>query len=146
MLVQLNSVDFDFAGETILSNVTWQVNRGDKIGLVGPNGCGKTTVLRLMAGELVVERGEVARLTGCRVGYLKQEETPGKEERLEDALLEPFGRVLDLNREVAALEAELVDRPSDPSVLARYGRAQHEYEALGGYGLRSRVQELVRDL
>ncbi len=72
MLISFDNVQFGFNGETLLENVSFAINESDRIGLIGGNGEGKTTLIRLMLGELEVERGEVFVKNGIRVGYLAQ--------------------------------------------------------------------------
>ena len=61
-----------FALQTLFQNVTFSLNAGDRIGLVGPNGCGKTTLLRVITGEIPADAGHVTLASDCRLGYLPQ--------------------------------------------------------------------------
>jgi ATP-binding cassette subfamily F protein 3 len=72
-LILIQDVFLAFGDRTLFDEVSFQVNEGDRVGLVGPNGTGKTTLLRLILGELTPDRGEVRRLKGIRLGYLPQE-------------------------------------------------------------------------
>jgi ATPase subunit of ABC transporter with duplicated ATPase domains len=109
-----------FALKSLFSDVTFNVNHGDRVGLVGPNGCGKTTLLRIIANEEAADSGHVARSHGTRIGYLPQ----GFEISARASVAEVIGRV---SGDVAALESELVDltqalaiRPNDASLQIRY--------------------------
>ncbi len=72
MLISLDNLSFGFNGGTLLENVTFSLNEGDRVGLIGGNGEGKTTLIRLILGELDVEEGTVFKKNGIRVGYLAQ--------------------------------------------------------------------------
>ena len=109
-----------FALTTLFSDVTFNINTGDRVGLVGPNGCGKTTLLRIMAGEETADAGRVTRDPELRVGYLPQ----GFELDAAEAVGGVVGRA---SGDAAALEAELVrlsqalaERPDDKTVQRRY--------------------------
>ena len=72
MLVTFNDVNFAYAGNPILSNITFSVNEGERVGLIGENGAGKTTLLKLIGGELLPESGEIQRKNGASFGFLQQ--------------------------------------------------------------------------
>ena len=72
MLLSLDNVSFGFGGTPLLENISFSVNEGDRIGLIGANGEGKTTLIRLMLGELDVESGSIFKKNGARIGYLAQ--------------------------------------------------------------------------
>ena len=72
MLVSATKLHFGYAGEPLLEEITFQLNEGDRVGLIGPNGEGKTTLLKLILGELTPESGEIFRKNGMRIGYLAQ--------------------------------------------------------------------------
>ena len=72
MLVSAEKASFGFCGETLLENITFTLSEGDRVGLIGANGEGKTTLLRLILGELECESGEIFRKNGISIGYLAQ--------------------------------------------------------------------------
>ena len=72
MLLSLDNVSFGFLGDTLLENLTFSIHEGDKIGLIGANGEGKTTLIRLLVNELEVETGTLFKKNGIRIGYLAQ--------------------------------------------------------------------------
>jgi ATP-binding cassette subfamily F protein 3 len=109
-----------FALTSLFSDVTFNINSGDRIGLVGPNGCGKSTLLRIMAGEERADAGQVTRDADLRLGYLPQ----GFELEAGDTVGGVVGRA---SGDVAALEAELVSlaqalarQPEDAGLQGRY--------------------------
>jgi ATP-binding cassette subfamily F protein 3 len=145
MLAQLADVTFGYPGTEIFSGLTWQVNPGDRIGLVGPNGCGKSTMLRLLDGRLTPDRGQVARARGLSLAYLKQSQEFEGQGRIFEALLKPFERLLAQRDELARLEKQL-ETDHDDKTIARYGALQEAYARDGGYTLESRAKALAHDL
>lgn len=147
MLV-VNDVSKAFGDLTVLEQVTFTVNRGDRLGLVGPNGCGKTTLLRIMAGLLPPDRGSVAPVpSSTRVGYLPQALTPPENATVEDVLLsltdrEPPPEVR-LERVAAAManaSGEELDR-----LMATYDRILAELSAAGGYDRGARLKAVMAE-
>lgn len=146
MLIQLQNVSFGYAGYEILKDVTWGVGQGEKIGLVGPNGCGKSTMLHLLRGEINPDSGDVSCIRGVRVGYLAQTEPMLKERTLADSLLAPFEEVLNIRSKMRRLESLLEKEPEDKDLLQQYGVCGVEYERLGGYTLEQRIEVLLDEL
>ncbi len=72
MLLSANKLTFGYAGETLLEDLSFQLNEGDRVGLIGANGEGKTTLLKLILGELIPDNGEIFRKNGMQIGYLAQ--------------------------------------------------------------------------
>ena len=72
MLVASENLNFGFLGESLLENINFTLSEGDRVGLIGGNGEGKTTLLRLILGELDAESGKLFRKNGAKIGYLAQ--------------------------------------------------------------------------
>jgi ATP-binding cassette, subfamily F, member 3 len=146
-MLSVNNISKMYGIEPILSRVSFTINRGDRLGLVGPNGCGKTTLLRIITGAEKSDSGSI-RLTpaGLRVGYLPQGLTPDDDETLGDFLgLDQDGLSL-LGREVEQLAEAFSCAPDRLDLQHAYdlaldhlavesGRAQRAPEALAGLGL-----------
>ena len=72
-MFQISDLSKSFGGRSLFEGVTWQINPGDRWGLVGPNGVGKTTLLKMLAGEDPIEHGSISKQRNIRLGYLAQE-------------------------------------------------------------------------
>ena len=72
MLISADNLSFGFNGGSLLENICFTINEGDRIGLIGANGEGKTTLIRLILGELEPEGGSLFKKNGIRIGYLAQ--------------------------------------------------------------------------
>lgn len=125
------------------------LNRGEKIGLVGPNGSGKTTLFRMMTGEEQPDEGQVVVEKGMTVGYFNQDvgEMSGRSAVAE--VMEGAGPVSEVAAELRQLEAAM----SDPgrmdemdAIIERYGEVQARYEELDGYALEGRAREVLDGL
>lgn len=151
--ISLANATLILGAKIIFSSLTWEIQHDQKIGLVGPNAAGKSSLFRLIIGEYYAEPGgTVSRAKGVTVGYL-----PQQPEFDPSALA--FQLALDGNPRVAELEKALVDietRLSDPSVyedikaltrtLELHEKNLSEYEALGGASYPERVRDLLRGL
>jgi ATP-binding cassette subfamily F protein 3 len=143
-LAQFADVHFGYPGTDILVGASLLIKPGDRLALVGPNGTGKSTALRLLSGELSPDAGDVRVLGRQTVSYLKQSQEFRGQGRLLDALLEPFADLQRLHDEMVALEPRLA--AADPADLARYGELQERYQLGGGYEIESRVKRLTADV
>jgi ATP-binding cassette subfamily F protein 3 len=143
-LAQFADVHFGFPGKEILTGASLLIRPGDRLALLGPNGTGKSTVLKLLAGELAADAGDVRVLGRFTVAYLQQSQQQSGAGSVMDALLEPFAHLHAMHDEMVALEARLGD--GDPSDLKRYGELQERYRVEGGYEIESRVRTLTEEV
>jgi ATP-binding cassette subfamily F protein 3 len=140
-VLQLVDVGKRYGHKLLFEGIGWHVRRGERIGLVGPNGCGKTTLLTIMAGRLETDSGSVVVTRGVTVGLLDQEHqfTPGRTvlqevQRASDVLQ-------DLQTELADLEGRL--DTASPATLERYGELQNQFETLGGYRAETEARRML---
>jgi ATP-binding cassette subfamily F protein 3 len=120
--------------------------------LVGPNGCGKTTLLRLLAGIEQPDSGQLSRARALRIGYLPQEALPPSlpgvqaETRLWDFCLEALAELRRQEAELATLEAAMADPRQAEEAMARYGPMQEAFERAGGYTYANRIKRVLTGL
>ena len=143
-LAQFADAYFSYPGTEILAGASLLVRPGDRLALLGPNGTGKSTVLKLLAGELQLDAGDVRVLGRQTVAYLRQSHQLGGQGTVLDALLEPFAHVQALHEELQRLETRLGE--ASEAELKRYGDLQERYRVQGGYDLEARVRELTQDV
>jgi ATP-binding cassette subfamily F protein 3 len=143
-LAQFADVHFGFPGKEILTGASLLIRPGDRLALLGPNGTGKSTVLKLLAGELAADSGDVRVLGRFTVAYLQQSQQQAGDGSVIDALLEPFSHLHAMHDEMIALEGRL--GAADPADLKRYGELQERYRIDGGYEIESRVRALIEEV
>jgi ATP-binding cassette subfamily F protein 3 len=124
----------------VLSGASLSVEAGEKIGLVGRNGVGKTTLLEILSGNLEADSGSVERVGGAKVGMTSQSLYTGERGRLsvEQEIISAFEPLIERESELNELESRLSENPS-ADLLERYGRLQGEFERAGGYEHRARA-------
>ena len=143
-LAQYADVHFGYPGTEILTGASLLIRPGDRLALVGPNGTGKSTALRLLAGDLAPDSGDARILGRASVSYLRQSQEFVGRGLLIDALLEPFADLQKLHDEMVAIEPRLGE--GNPNDLQRYGDLQDRYQRGGGYEIESRVKRLTADV
>src|SRR3954471_13289226 len=148
-MISFTNVTKQYGAQILFVEASFQINPGEKVGLVGPNGSGKTTIFRLITGEEVADEGEVSVPKKLTVGYFRQdvEEMSGRSV-LDEAIL-GSGRTGDLHHELEQLNRAMSDAgPNDDMerILARFGEVQEAYEHLGGYALEAQAREVLYGL
>ncbi len=141
----LNKVTKAYPGKVVLDAVDFQVDAGQRIGLVGANGAGKTTLLRILAREIEADYGEIQLARNSRLGYVRQTDQLGGAHTLEEALLEPFENLLKLHEKMEKVAHEM-ETASTPKLLEEWGDLQHAYEAGGGYEFETELKVVAHGL
>ena len=131
--ISVRELKIGFAqGESILNGVTFDVNAGERIGILGKNGCGKTTLFRILTGELRRDEGEVAVAPGRRLGLISQIPVYPEGWTTGQVLRDAFRRLDAIAARMDEL-TERMERDSSPALLHEYDRLQDDYRRLGGY-------------
>ncbi|MDQ7007809.1 MAG: ABC-F family ATP-binding cassette domain-containing protein [Acidobacteriota bacterium] len=153
-MLSLAAISRSVGGRTLFEDVSWTIHPGDRIGLVGPNGCGKTTLLRIIAGVDEPDRGRIRRRRGLHVAYLPQEVEAELHPRTSvlEAALSGADHVRELGREIEALAERMaeLDARGDAAALAEvaatYGERRSLFEWFGGDGLEARARVVLGGL
>jgi ATP-binding cassette, subfamily F, member 3 len=129
----------DVAGAPLLRDVSFKVERGDRLTVAGRNGSGKTTLLRMLAGEASIDFGQLVLAKGTRVALHDQRPPRERDLTLRDYVLSGRADLIALERELEELERAMAGGDAAAATLERYARAQERLELAGGYTWRERA-------
>ena len=145
MLVRLQDVSKSYGGETVLEGVSLQIENRDRVGLVGPNGCGKTTLLKLIEGQLEANHGHVTTRSGLALASIPQvPELPG-EPTVVDETLSVFRSLQETERELGRLRERLSEAKEGENLRLseHYADLQTHFEHMGGYDYPARTEAVL---
>ena len=132
MKLQLSNIQKSFGAKTVLAGANFQVRDNEKIALVGRNGCGKTTLMKIICGQENYDSGTRMVLNGTNIGYLAQITFVDEEKTVYEELLTAFDKVRELEKQLNE-QAEVLKTDSSEKQLAKYDALQTRFEALNGY-------------
>ena len=133
-------------GHNVLDGLTFQIDQGERVGLLGRNGAGKTTLFKILTGELDYDEGQVTVGQGRRVGLISQIPVYPAGYTVEDVLRSAFARLHALAEEMESLTARMAAGESDERILKRYGALSEKFEVFGGYDTDVAVNKIARGL
>jgi ATP-binding cassette subfamily F protein 3 len=141
-----------YGAQDVLTGITVTIPHQARIALVGSNGVGKTTLLRLLIGLETPDSGSIQRARGLRIGYLPQEVGYSRSRKVEldntlwEFSLEAFDEIRKQEAEIARLEAAMADPQLAEDAITRYGELQETFERAGGYTYPVRIRQVLRGL
>ncbi|WP_207512683.1 ABC-F family ATP-binding cassette domain-containing protein [Longitalea luteola] len=154
MLAGLTNVTFEFGARVIVEDATWHIQPNERIGLIGYNGTGKSTLLKLLVGQYQASAGTVERSRGTTIGYLHQDLLSfDTSDSILQVALGAFERVMQLEKEIEELGKQLENSPASgiseaetEVLLHKYSDKLHELETLGGYNIHHKTEEVLQGL
>ncbi|MFZ1702369.1 MAG: ABC-F family ATP-binding cassette domain-containing protein [Pyrinomonadaceae bacterium] len=142
MLFRLSDVTKSYGGNEILRGVSFQVNPGEKVGLVGRNGAGKTTIFRMLTGAESPDEGELVSINGLKLGLLEQHVELEPNETVHTAALSAFKHIHDIEAEMRRLEKVMETDHSDV-VLDKYADLQIAFEQADGFSYAAKAEAVL---
>ncbi|XMB86437.1 ABC-F family ATP-binding cassette domain-containing protein [Mycoplasmatota bacterium WC44] len=144
MDISVNNITKSFSIYDVLKGVSFHINKGEKIGIVGSNGCGKTTLFKIIKGIERPDSGEIFIRKGLKIGYLDQ--IPEYKDTVTKVLYQAFNDISDKKKQLNELEKELLENPNDDKLLKRYGHFQEHFTEIGGYDIETEFNKIIRGL
>jgi ATP-binding cassette subfamily F protein 3 len=147
MLAGFTNVTFEFGARAIIRNATWHIQPGERIGLIGYNGTGKSTLLKLLVGEYMPTGGVVERGKNVSIGYLHQDLLSAEiEKSILEVAMDAFENARSIEKELRRLEVELETKGDDMELLDKYSHLLHDFEVAGGYNMEHQAEEILHGL
>jgi len=148
-MIRLDNISKQNGHQILFIEASAALQRGEKIGLVGPNGSGKTTLFRMITGEELPDEGQVGVDRGVTIGYFSQDVGEMSGRSAADEVMDGAGPVSQVAAELRELEVAMGDPDQADNmdeIIERYGEAQGRFEELGGYALEGRAREVLAGL
>ncbi len=146
MLIGLQNVTFEFGARVIVEEATWHIHPGERIGLIGYNGTGKSTLLKLLVGQYTPSAGTVEKSRETTIGYLHQDLLSfDTNESILEVAMGAFEEIKKLEKEIEEL-GKILETSSDEKLLHDYSDKLHDLEVLGGYTIHHRTEEVLHGL
>jgi ATP-binding cassette, subfamily F, member 3 len=146
MLLGLQNVTFEFGARVIVEDATWHIQPNERIGLIGYNGTGKSTLLKVFTGQYLPSSGSVEKGKETTIGFLHQDLLSfDTEDSILQVALGAFENVLLLEKEIEKIGHEL-EQSSDEALAHLYADKLHELEILGGYNIHHKTEEILQGL
>ena len=142
--IELNNIKKNYGLKNVLDGVSFEIKTGEKIALIGDNGSGKSTILKIISGEEKEDSGKVNIRKEAEIGYLKQV-YPNEDDSIvvEEYLKRSFKKYFDMEKRLKELEVLMLDKNQNiENLIKRYGRLQEEYITLGGYELEEKFKKI----
>jgi ATP-binding cassette, subfamily F, member 3 len=150
-MISINQVSVHFGNFELFSNISFQINQRDRIGLVGKNGAGKTTLLKVLLGKVPTDHGEIAFSQDLKFGYLPQQMVHKNNKTVFDEALSAFAEVLDLEKKIAGTNHLLAERNDYQSqeyldLIHQLTEANERYQLLGGASIHADLEQTLTGL
>ena len=145
--ISLNNIKKSFGFNTLLEGFNLEVKTGERVSLIGVNGCGKTTILNIISKEENIEEGSIAIRNGSTIGYLTQQpETIYNDKIVKDILYGSLKEILEEENTLKKYEQKMIENPTDMNLINKYLRVQEEYTRLGGYEMNTLIEKVSHGL
>jgi ATP-binding cassette subfamily F protein 3 len=149
-MIQLSSVGKHFGSKTLFQGLNWVVGNGERVGLVGGNGTGKSTLLKMLAGLEGPDEGDVSFVKGTTTGYLPQDGLTLSGRSVTEECLSVFAHLLDIEKEMESLTHKMAEvdpeGPEYQKVADRYHKIETKFQQHDGYRLEAQVGEVLNGL
>ncbi|MEI6816844.1 MAG: ABC-F family ATP-binding cassette domain-containing protein [Bacteroidota bacterium] len=145
-MIVLNNISFEFGSRYLYKDTSWHIKPKQKIGLIGANGTGKSTLLRIIVGEYSIEGGEITRRKDCKIGFLNQDLLSYQsDDDILTVACEAFERENQLHKEIDEILIRMEHDHSD-EIMHQLHDKQHEFDVLDGYNIKNKAEKVLEGL
>src|SRR5690606_36147637 len=145
-MLSINNLSYFIGGRPLYENASLHIKPKDKIGLIGLNGTGKSTLLRLIDGEFQPDGGEISKSNDCTLGFLNQDLLSYQsEDSILDVAMEAFKEAVDIHHEIDKVLHEMEVNYQD-KLVHKLTKLQDQFEALDGYTIQAKAEEILEGI
>lgn len=145
-MLSVNNLSYHIGSRTIFDEASLHIKPKDKIGLIGLNGTGKSTLLKIINGELTPDGGSISKSKDCSIGFLNQDQLSYQsDESILSVAMQAFQEETRLERKIEKLLKKIETDHSD-ALIHDLAKTQEKYEAMGGYSLQSKAEEILEGI
>jgi len=150
-MLNIHNLSISFQGEYLFEEITFKLSPGDRIGLIGKNGAGKSTMLKILAKELEPDSGQIAADKNLSIGFLKQDIDFVFGRTVLEESYEAFHEIKAIEARMEEINLQLVERTDYESdgyhqIMVDLNEVQHQYEILGGYNYQGETEKILQGL
>ena len=146
MLLTVQDLQKYFGAELCLTDIGFQLDAQDRVGVIGENGAGKTTLIKMITGELEPDSGTITLARGATVGYLEQNSVLDPTRTVYGEMENAFRPVLDAMAEMERVEREMAARPGDAALLERHAALSATVDAADGYHMDTQIKKILNGM
>lgn len=142
-LLEINKVKKEFGDTLLFDDVTFSIDKNDRVALIGNNGCGKTTLIKMILGQLDYEGGSIHIANSANIGYLSQGVIQNQNNTLYEELLHCFDDIINIQNKINDIQQRLKDNPNDDILLNEYGRLENILVYKNGYNYEYQIDLMI---
>ncbi len=148
MIFACKDIQKSYGIDTILEKVSFNIEDREKVAIVGVNGAGKTTVFKIITGEISADNGDMFIRKDASMGYLAQNFVIDKNITVYEEMLSVFNNIMDMEKNLRDMENKManVSEAELPKFMEQYSRLSHDFEQLNGYSYKSRIKGVLKGL
>ncbi len=145
-MLSINNLNYFIGSHILFEDASFQVNDGDKVGLVGLNGSGKTTLLKIISGEYTPDNGNIIRSNDCTIGYLNQDLLSVESDLpILEIVMDAFREIINLEHRIIQI-TKMLENEHDEKLIHELAELQDQYEIHEGYRIHSKAQEILEGI
>ena len=143
IIAQGHDLEKQFGANTLFKNVNFSIDANARIGLIGPNGVGKTTLLKIMTGEEEATHGDFTINKNIDVGYIAQENGLNESKTIWEEMLSVFTSLINMSKKITSLQQDIAANPKKSDLLKQYDQLQFNFEQHGGYTYQADIKSIL---
>lgn len=150
-MLNIHNLTVSFSGENLFEGITFRLNAGDRVGLIGKNGAGKSTMLKVLSGEIAPDGGSIATEKNLRIGFLKQDLDFESGKTVLEESYQAFTEIKSIESQLDKINNELATRTDYESesyndLIEKLSELTHQYDILGGYNYQGQAEKVLLGL